>query len=966
MEWLKVASKKPSDKLKSTPPSTQAGTELSGAELSGGSQFPIAGVGASAGGLEAFTQLLENLPADSGMAFVLVQHLAASHESILTELLSKVTPMPVTEVKDGMKVEPDHVYVIPPGTEMAILHGILHLLPRMEARGQHMPVDSFLRSLAEDRGDDSIAVILSGTGSDGSLGVRAIKAEGGITFAQEEKSAKYSGMPGSAIATGCVDFVLPPDKIAGELLRISRHPYLAAARHEETAQAMAEEEDNLSKLFILLRTAKGVDFTYFKPSTLRRRIMRRMLLLKIEKIESYIKYARENPSEVEALYQDILINVTSFFREPETCEALKSSVFPHIAGKTSSDVPIRLWIPGCSTGEEAYSLAICLLEFLDGIKLTRPIQVFATDIDDAAIEKARKGIYPENISKDVSSERLRRFFVKTESAYQISMPIRDMCIFARQNLVKDPPFLKIDLISCRNVLIYFGPVLQKKALPILHYALNPTGFLMLGTSETVGEFSGLFALVDKKNKIYSKKSSLSRLHFEQPLEGYGKEKAGAGKKMKQQLPGLADVQKEADSIILNKYSPAGVVINDDMKILHFRGDISPYLRPAPGEASLNLLKMVSKDLVAELRTAIHKANKGKEPVKKARLRVKPGRGGVTPPLLVDIEVIPFNDPAAKDLYFLILFEESIKPEPPGAGAELVPAPEGKEGGAAKGPADEEEVIQLRHELALTEEYLKSVISEHEAAAEESMALNEELQSSNEEMQSINEELETAREELQSTNEELTTVNDELQSRSEETTVVNNDLINLLTGIEIPVILLGAELQIRRFNPSAGKILNLIASDAGRPITDIRTNLNVPDLKQMIVGVIDTLAIKEQEIQDTEGRWYSIAIRPYKTVDSRIEGVLMTLVDINELKQAEAEREKLISELKEALANVKQLSGMLPICSSCKKIRDDKGYWSQIESYITNHSEALFSHGYCPECAEKVMKELEAFKKDAER
>ena len=666
--------------------------------------------------------------------------------------------------------------------------------------------------------------------------------------------------------------------------------------------------------------------------------------------------------EVELLYQDILINVTSFFREPEICDALKNSVFPQITEKVSSDVPIRMWIPGCSTGEEAYSLGMCLLEFLEERKLSRPVQIFATDIDEAAIEKARKGIYPENISKDVSSERLRKFFIKIEGGYQISKTIREMCIFARQNLVKDPPFSKVDLISCRNLLIYFGPVLQKKALPILHYSLNPAGFLMLGTSETIGEFSGLFTPVDKKNRIYSKKYSLSKLQFEQPLEEYGKEKSGSGKQMKKQIPSLDDIEKVADSIILNKYSPVGVVIGHDMKILQFRGDTGPYLAHGPGDASLDLMKMCPEGLLMELRTAILKAGKENASVKAEGLRLKPGRGGVAPPLLVDVQVIPFKANAKKDLYFLILFEEAKIPNPRSAGAGLEHAFEGKKKGAAKASADEEEVIRLRQELAATTEYLKSVISENEAVAEDAMALNEELQSSNEEMQSINEELETAKEELQSTNQELTTVNDELRSRSEETLLVNNDLINVLSGIEIPVVLLGNELQIRRFNPSAGKILNLIASDAGRPITDIRTNINVPDLKQIIIGVIDTLVIDEREIQDTNGLWYSMTIRPYKTFDNRIEGVLMTLVDIHELKQAETEREKLITELTEAMAGVKQLSGMLPICASCKKIRDDKGYWSQIESYITNHSEALFSHGYCPECAEKAMKEIEEFNK----
>ncbi|MHB8881633.1 MAG: chemotaxis protein CheB [Thermodesulfovibrionales bacterium] len=914
--------------------------------------FPVVGIGASAGGLEAFTQLFENLPADTGMAFVLVQHLAASHESMLTELLSKATSMPVKEVRDGMEVELNNVYVIPPNTEMAILHGVLHLLPREDRRGLHMPVDSFLQSLAEDLGGDAIAVIMSGTGSDGSQGVRAIKAEGGLVFAQEEASAKYAGMPGSAIATGCVDIILPPEGIAGELARISRHfSYPALVKPGETGRTPEEEGGayDLGKLFLMLRTATGVDFTYYKAATILRRIRRRMFVHRIDKMEDYIKYVRENPTEVELLYQDILINVTSFFREPETCDRLKSLVFPQIAGKALSDVPLRLWVPGCATGEEAYSLAICLLEFLDDRKISRPIQMFATDIDEAAIEKARKGLYPESISKEVSSERLRRFFIKTEAGYQISKAIREMCIFARQNLVKDPPFSKIDLISCRNLLIYFGTALQNKALPIMHYALNPTGFLMLGTSESVGEFSSLFNLVDTKNKIYSKGASLSRLHFERPREDYAREKTLAANTMDIPGRGLPDIQKAADSIILNRYNPAGVVINADMKIIQFKGNTGPYLEHAPGAASLDIMKLCRKDLMVELNRAIQKARNDDAPAKKEGIRFNYDGQVRT----VDIEVIPFKAPGTKALCFVVLFEE-IPPSAP------LPAKQGM--GEVTHP-DSEEIIQLRQELDANREYLKAISSEHEAATEEAMALNEELQSSNEEMQSINEELETAKEELQSTNEELTTVNDELQSRSEETTLVNNDLINILSGLEIPVILLGAELQIRRFNAPAGKILNLIPSDTGRPITDIRTNVSVPDLKEIIAGVIETLAVKQQEIQDIHGRWYSMTIRPYKTVDNRIEGVLMTLVDINELKLLVTERERLIHELQDSLAKVKQLSGMLPICASCKKIRDDKGYWSQVETYVSNHSEAVFTSGICPDCEKKAYEVIEKMKKE---
>lgn len=844
-----------------------------GTESSTGSQFPIVGVGASAGGLEAFTQLFKNLPANPGMAFVLIQHLAPAHESMLTELLSKTTAMPVKEVKDGMTVEPNNVYVIPPDTEMVIFQGVLHLTPREEGRRPHMPIDSFLRSLAQDRRNNAVAVIMSGSGSDGSNGIRAVKGEGGIVFAQDE-TAKYDGMPKSALDTGSVDFVLPPDKIAAELLRIRLHPYLVIARPGEAVQIMPAEENDLNKIFIMLRSAKGVDFTSYKRSTIIRRITRRMLLQKIEGMKEYVPYLKKNLSEIETLYQDILINVTSFFRDPEAFAALKRIVFPHIVTKAAGDVPVRIWIPACSTGEEAYSVAIALMEYMDDNNISRPVHLFATDIDDIAVEKARRGIYPENISRDVSPERLRRFFEKTGNSYVVNKFVRDMCIFAKQNMVKDPPFSKIDLISCRNLLIYFGQELQKRAISTVSYALNPKGFLMIGPSETVGEFADLFSVVDKKHAIYAKKAEQSKFRVEQS----SKELAGsprplfAGVGLK---PAAApsDIQKEADAIILGKYSPAGFVVNDAMKIIQFRGDTGPYLRPTPGQASLNLLKMVSEYLVAELRTALHQAKKEGAPVRKERVRTKHDKRVK----YINIDVVPFKAHESGERCFLVLLEEAGKS--PIAEAKLIPAR------SVKGRAAHEEGVRLRQELAAYKMHLETVTQEYEAANEELRALNEELQSSNEEMQSINEEMETAKEELQSTNEELTTVNDELQSRNEETMQLNNDLSNVLRGVEIPIVLLGSELQIRRFNDAAARLLNLIPTDAGRPLSDIRTNIDIPDLESMVIDSINTLAVREKEVQDAGGRWYSLTIRPYKTVDNRIDGVLMTLADINYIKRS---------------------------------------------------------------------------------
>jgi len=835
--------------------------------------FPIVGIGASAGGLEACTKLLENLPADTGMAFVLVQHLAPTKDSILADLLSKAASMPVREVQDGMTVEPDHVYVIPPNTALAVFHGQLRLLPRAETPTQHLPVDSFFRSLAEDQGQKAIGIILSGTGSDGSLGIRDIKAAGGIVLAQDEQSAKYDGMPKSAAATGAVDFILPPEKIASELVRISRHPVMTLLAAMKPGPLLSAGEDDLSKIFMRIRTVTGIDFTYYKQATILRRISRRMLLHKIEALEHYVRYLQENPSEVAVLYQEILINVTSFFRDPETFTALKNVVFPRLLEKSSSDTTLRVWVPGCSTGEEAYSLAMCFSEFSEERGVFHPIQFFASDIDEAAIEKARQGLYADTIVKDVSPERLRRFFLKTEQGYQISKAIRERCIFARQNLIKDPPFSKMDLISCRNLMIYFGLMLQKKALPIMHYALNPQGYLMLGRSESIGEFANLFSLVDKNSRIYSKKASSSELHFDGE-RGPVQKKADVKKKLEEHAAGGTDIQKEADSIILNRYSPAGLVINEDMDILQFRGNISPYLKPQPGKASLNLMKMAGENLAMELRILIRHAHGKDVVVRKEGIKVRNNNIVNT----INIEVVALKLRDSSERLFLVIFEDTVAPTARGS------KKPGKTSVKIQGRSQEDQVAPLVRELAATQQHLKSIITEHEASTEELKALNEEVQSSNEELQSINEELETSKEELQSTNEELNTVNDELQNRNEEITQSNNDLVNVLSGAEIPILLIGNKLQIRRFNTSAGKALNLIAGDIGRPISDIRTNINVPDLDQMIREVIDSLAIREQEIQDAQGRWYSMTIRPYKTIDNRIDGAIVTLEDINDLKQ----------------------------------------------------------------------------------
>lgn len=840
--------------------------------------FPVVGIGASAGGLEAFSQLLSDLPADTGMVFVFVQHLDPGHESMLTQILARVTPMPVLTAADGMQVEPNHVYVIPPNTYMAIHQGQLTLKKREKIRGQYMPIDYFLRSLALERGSRSIAVILSGTGSDGALRIEEIKAEGGITFAQDQYSAKFDGMPRCAVSTDCVDFVLAPRGIAAELIHIGRHPYVNHVDVIPPEIVPADEEDQFAQIYAMLRAGNGVDFTQYKQSTIKRRILRRMVLHRLGRLSDYVALLRENPGEVEALYQDVLIKVTSFFRDPEVFVALKEVVFPALMKGRTPKTPLRIWVPGCSSGEEVYSIAIALLEYLGDKASNQPVQVFATDISEAVIEKARAGQYIENISADVSPERLRRFFVKTDAHYQISKSIRDVCVFARQNLSRDPPFSRLDLISCRNVLIYFDTAMQKRVFPIFYYALNPNCFLLLGTSESIGGFGTLFQQSDKKHKIFAKVPGVKPINFDFPTGDYLGDRGEGGKRLGllRDVPTVLDTQKEADRIVVSKYAPPGVIVNENLDVLHFRGQTAAYLRPAPGLASFNVVKMAAEGLHLELRTALAAAKKDNVSVRRSGLRVKTNGGMHT----IDLEVIPLKAPPNGERCFLILFEDADERT-----AEAAPRPQEDEtGDGEESSALAREVDQLREELASTREYLQASLEEQEAVNEELKSANEEILSSNEELQSTNEELETAKEELQSANEELTTLNEELQDRNEELNRVNADLNNLLSNVSIPIIMLGRDLCVRRFTSLAERVFNLVASDIGRSIMDIKPRIDVPNLLVQLMEVIDTLTVKEREVQDQEGRWYVMRLRPYR-VENQIDGVVMTFLDIDALKHS---------------------------------------------------------------------------------
>jgi len=872
-------------------------------ETSHGLPFPVVGIGASAGGLEAFTQLLQAMPADTGMAFVLVQHLAPTRASMLSEILARATAMPVLEVHDALAVAANHVYVIPPGQDMIISRGVLQLFPRNAGAGQHRPIDSFFTSLAADQGHQAIGVVLSGTASDGTLGLEEIKAAGGITFAQDT-TAQQSSMPQSAIATGCVDVVLAPDEIARELARIARHPYVARPR--TTAHGVAEEsttEPDLSEVFQVLRRATNVDFSHYKVNTLARRIARRMVLHKQEGLSDYVRLLQKDAAEVEALYQDILIGVTSFFRDPDVFEALKAKVFSRLLEHRSSPEAVRVWVLGCSSGEEAYSIAMTFAECEEAAGTHAPLQVFASDLNATSIEKARAAVYPKAIATDVSPERLRRFFVEADGAYRVSKPIRDVCLFARHNVLTDPPFSRVDVISCRNLLIYLDPALQHQILPLLHYALKPGGVLMLGGAETIGSFRELFEAKDAEHKLYTRKPGPARLGMRFPVgtglrrEQFAVPREGLGYAVAE------DMLKQADRFLLEKYAPPGVVVSADLEILHVRGDTSLYLAPAQGRASLSLLKMARPDILIPLRAALQKAKQQKAAVREAGVRVTSNGGHRE----LTLEVAPVQTSAGGESGFVIGFVEEGGPG----------TPEPLTMRSAPGiPTEQEslarEVERLTRELATTREYLQSVIEQQEAANEELQSSHEEVQSANEELQSINEELETSKEEIQSSNEELATVNDELQNRNAELAKLTNDLTNLIASIEMSVLIITRDLRMRRFSPMAQKMLRLSPTDIGRPIRDIQLDVHVPNLEQLLTEAIDSVQATERDVQDAKGRWYSLRIRPYQTLENKIDGAVLMLVDVDTLKRAREYSESIVETVREPLV---VLDGALRVVSA---------------------------------------------------
>ena len=785
--------------------------------------------------------------------------------------------MPVVEAKHNQRLEPNCVHVMPPNKILALEKKQLKLYPRTDGKQDRMPVDYFLQSLADEEGTRAVGIVLSGTGSDGTHGLLAIKAGGGITFAQDDKTAKYTPMPASAIAAGCVDFVLPPAQIAQELAHTAVFLRAAPGDDIEEEPHPPSEDKIFEEILRVVRQRTSVDFTFYKYATIRRRLHRRMTLQKLDSMKEYLAFLRSHAPETKELFNDILIHVTNFFRDPAVFKILRKRVFPRLLRGKAREQAVRIWVPGCSTGEEVYSLAISLMEVMHEKNLYHPVQIFGTDINDTTLERARAGIYSENIQTEVSADRLRRFFTRTDGGFRVNKTIREMCIFARQNLAMDPPFSNLDLVSCRNVLIYLAPTLQRRVMPVFHYALRPEGLLMLGASETVGNFADLFALTDKQARIYCKKAvQTPSVSFSPAIPGIKIPGDRAELPQPPLLPDVTEVQRQADRIVLTGFSPAGVIVNRHLNVLQFRGRTGLFLEHPHGEASFDLLKMAREGLVPDLRSAIAKAMKEEARVRRDHVRVRQDGSWLN----CSIEVVPFNVPPAPDKFCLVLFD--LKPDA-GNGA-----PRGKKLPAGKTSLRQSETRELNHlreDLAATRDSLQSIIEEQEATNEELRSANEEIMSSNEELQSTNEELETAKEELQSTNEELTTLNDELESRNLELEQVNNDLHNLLSSVNIPVIILTSDLRIRRFTAMAEKMFKLIPGDIGRPVTDINTPLDIPDLEKQVHEVLESLAPKDLELRDKNGRWWAVRIRAYKTMEHKIDGAVIALMDIDALKLA---------------------------------------------------------------------------------
>ncbi|MBK5915587.1 chemotaxis protein CheB [Rhodocyclus purpureus] len=833
-------------------------------------EFPIVGIGCSAGGLEALEKFLIHVPAGSGIAIIIVQHLPPDHVSALPSLLQRFTSMKVVEVVDGMRAEPDVVHIIPPNKDLLLLHGRLRLLAPVAAHGLRLPIDFFLRSLAEERKEKAVGVILSGMGSDGVLGLRAIKEKGGLTLVQDPACVQAANMPLAAVEAGVADIVAPAEELPVRILDSLRRLHRDL---QSEPGAKADILSALEKIVILLRDRRGHDFSLYKTNTLVRRVERRMAVNQIASVGDYISHLRSNPHELDLLFNELLIGVTSFFRDPEVWETLRKEAIPALLAQNPSGKDMRAWVAACSTGEEAYSLAIVYKEAVAEMKPEArfTLQIYATDLDQDAIDQARKGSYPENIAAVVSAERLARHFTREEGGgYRINKDIREMVVFARQNIVADPPFTKLDILSCRNLFIYFGPDLQKKLLPLFHYALSPGGLLLLGNAESIGNFGHLFAIADARANLFRRvKATLPVGQLEFP--GWMRAPAGLARQVPPAEP-PQNIGRLTDQLIQQTWAPAAVLVNAEGDILYFSGRTGKYLEPAAGKTNINIHAMAREGLREAMPGLIRKALKDRQPILINGLRV--GADGGTQ--IVDLVVQAIDKPAALRGRVIIVFKD-------------VPSPTLRRHSAKRIAPDAHEA--LREELAQVRESLRVTQEEMQTRVEELRSSNEELQSTIEELQSANEELTTAKDELQSRNEELQTANGKLQSKLDDLSWVRNDMANLLNSTEIATVFLDDRMKLRRFTNPATKLFKLIPSDVGRPLSHIVTDLDYPRIIDDAREVLRSLVFQEKVSATHDGCWFRVRIMPYRTLENVIDGVVITFIDITEIKQLESELRK---------------------------------------------------------------------------
>lgn len=861
-----------STKKKKMPPANEKSLEPVEQEkkIKKNDSFTIVGMGASAGGLETLNAFFSIMPPDSGIAFVIIQHLSPQHKSIMASLLEKQTAMSVKQIEEGTKVLPNHIYLNPPGKNVAMFNRTLHLLKPIKSSAINMPVDFFFRSLSEDLEEKAVGIILSGTASDGTLGIKAIKGEGGMAMVQQPDTAKYDGMPRSAVQTGLIDFILPVEKMPETLMGYVQHPFLGLPG--KTKLTDSPNKNHMQKIFALIRSKTGHDFSHYKPNTISRRIERRLAVHQIKTLSDYIQFIQKNPAEINTLFKNLVIGVTRFFRDPEAFKVLEQEVIPNLLKTRAPDSAIRFWVAGCSTGEEAYSLAIILSEIMDKIKRYFPVQIFATDIDPTAIDIARRGIYPENTGVDISAERLHQFFTKAQEGFHVKKQVRDMIVFSIQNLIKDPPFSRLDLVSCRNLLIYMDSPLQKKIFPLFHYTLNPGGILFLGTSESIGEHTDLFEAFSSKLKIFIRSKSFAGRGIDLPGKFFYDTQPRIKQDEDHRLPANNDVISVIERTILDAYAPSGVLINGNYEILHFVGITDKYLSPPTGKPSFNVLDMAREDLKSQLTIALHKGVQEKK--NRVCKDVKVRQNGRL--CSVDISIRPMTDPGLPKGSTLIMFDDKTPADVSGA----------KTVGAVKTRKKNTALQNLEQELQSTREYLQATIEELETSNEELKSTNEELQSVNEEMQSTNEELETSKEELQSTNEELATVNAELQTKVDEYSKASDDMNNLLAATEIATLFIDTNLCIKNYTPAATTVIKLIRTDIGRPLDDLKTcfgDVNLVDLAENVLKDLNTI---EMEILSLDDIWYSLKAIPYRTLENLIDGVVMTFTNMNRIKQAD--------------------------------------------------------------------------------